>query len=69
MVISGSIVLFIITIFGLDFDGTKYFGGSLGTVHDFKYYFIQGERTNWLGIISLFNIAAYVPGFFLFKEK
>ena len=29
----------------------------------------QGEKTNWLGIIAIFNIAASSVGFFLFKEK
>ena len=26
-------------------------------------------KTNWLGVISLFNIAVSITGFFLFKDK
>ena len=29
----------------------------------------QGEKTNWLGIIAIFNIAISSVGFFLFKDK
>ena len=29
----------------------------------------DGEKTNWLGIIAVFNIVASSIGFFLFKDK
>ena len=29
----------------------------------------NGEETNWLGIIAIFNIIFSVTGFFLFKDK
>ena len=68
MVICGSIVLFIVTIIGLGFDGYHYSSGA----SNIKYYFqkgVAGKDINWVGIISLFNIAVSVPGFFLFKDK
>ena len=67
MVISGSIVLIIISIIGLNFDGYHYVAGQ--GFSNTKYYFQKGKDINWVGIISLFNIAVSVPGFFLFKDK
>ena len=65
MVAVGSIILWFITVFGLGFDGE-----SPGRIlSDFQYYFKKGDRTNWLGIIAIFNIAVSILGFFLFKDK
>ena len=63
MVAVGSIILWFITVFGLGFDGERL--GYSG----FQHYFKQGSRTNWLGIIAIFNIAVSISGFFLFKDK
>ena len=65
MVAIGSIILWFITVIGLGFDGDS--PGRL--LSDFQYYFKQGDRTNWLGIIAIFNIAVSILGFFLFKDK
>ena len=68
MVAVGSIILWFITVFGLGFDGDGY--GLEGKIYSgFQYYFKQGSRTNWLGIIAIFNIAVSILGFFLFKDK
>ena len=106
MVGTGSLLVFIITIFGLgfspvhrwldtseidweyeksnvDFDNDKdwyKWAGELkkekgvertkvGIPLLFSKPTKQGEKTNWLGIIAIFNIAASSVGFFLFKEK
>ena len=68
MVAVGSIILWLITVFGLGFDGD--IRGYEGEIYSgFQYYFKQGSRTNWLGIIAIFNIAVSILGFFLFKDK
>ena len=73
MVAVGSIILWFITVFALGFDGERYVSGGGftrgSTVSDFREYFKVGKRTNWLGIIAIFNIAVSVSGFFLFKDK
>tara|TARA_B100001559_G_scaffold306097_1_gene297003 strand:- start:430 stop:819 length:390 start_codon:yes stop_codon:yes gene_type:complete len=106
MVGTGSLLVFIITIFGLgfspvhrwldtseidweyeksnvDFDNDKdwyKWAGELKkeksverTKVGFSSLFSkptkQGEKTNWLGIIAIFNIAVSSVGFFLFKDK
>ena len=65
MVAVGSIILWFITVFGLGFDGDS----PNDIYSSFQYYFKQGNRTNWLGIIAIFNIAVSILGFFLFKDK
>jgi len=68
MVAIGSIILWFITVFGLGFDGD--ISGYEGKIYSgFQYYFKQRSRTNWLGIIAIFNIAVSISGFFLFKDK
>ena len=106
MVGTGSLLVFIITIFGLgfspvhkwldtseidweyeksnvDFDNDKdwyKWAGELkkekgvertkvGLPLLFSKPTKQGEKTNWLGIIAIFNIAVSSVGFFLFKDK
>ena len=106
MVGTGSLLVFIITIFGLgfspvyrwldtseidweyeksnvDFDNDKdwyKWAGELkkekgveqtkvGLSLLFSKPTKQGEKTNWLGIIAIFNIAVSSVGFFLFKDK
>ena len=74
MVAVGSIILWFITVFGLGFDGESYRNpsGVIGAGRyefDFQSYFTMGRRTNWLGIIAIFNIAVSISGFFLFKDK
>ena len=106
MVGTGSLLVFIITIFGLgfspvhrwldtseidweyeksnvDFDNDKdwyKWAGELkkekgveqtkvGLSLLFSKPTKQGEKTNWLGIIAIFNIAVSSVGFFLFKNK
>ena len=106
MVGTGSLLVFIITIFGLgfspvyrwldtseidweyeksnvDFDNDKdwyRWAGELkkekgveqtkvGLSLLFSKPTKQGEKTNWLGIIAIFNIAVSSVGFFLFKDK
>ena len=54
-------------------------GGQISTYsveggNSIKYLFIQGYtpetlRTNWLAVISVFNIVVSSVGFFLFKDK
>ena len=70
MVAVGSIILWFITVFGLGFDGERYIPIGAGRYEfDFQSYFTMGRRTNWLGIIAIFNIAVSISGFFLFKDK
>ena len=106
MVGTGSLLVFLITIFGLgfspvhkwldtseidweyeksnvDFDNDKdwyKWAGELkkekgiertkiGLPLLFSKPTKQGEKTNWLGIIAIFNIAISSVGFFLFKDK
>ena len=106
MVGTGSLLAFIITIFGLgfspvyrwldiseidweyeksnvDFDNDKdwyKWAGELkkekgvertkvGLSLLFSKPTKQGEKTNWLGIIAIFNIAVSSVGFFLFKDE
>ena len=106
MVGTGSLFVFLITIFGLgfspthkwldtseinweyeksnvDFDNEKdwyKWAGKLkkekGTYRTkiglpllFNKPTKDGEKTNWLGIIAIFNIVISVTGFFLFKDK
>ena len=106
MVGTGSLLVFLITIFGLgfspvhrwldtseidweyeksnvDFDNDKdwyKWAGELkkekgvertkvGLPLLFSKPTKQGEKTNWLGIIAIFNIAVSSVGFFLFKDK
>ena len=106
MVGTGSLLVFLITIFGLgfspvhkwldtseidweyeksnvDFDNDKdwyKWAGELkkekgvertkvGLSLLFSKPTKQGEKTNWLGIIAIFNIAVSSVGFFLFKDK
>ena len=106
MVGTGSLLVFIITIFGLgfspvhrwldtseidweyeksnvDFDNDKdwyKWAGELkkekgvertkvGLSLLFSKPTKQGEKTNWLGIIAIFNIAVSSVGFFLFKDE
>ena len=106
MVGTGSLLVFIITIFGLgfspvhrwldtseidweyeksnvDFDNDKdwyRWAGELkkekgveqtkvGLSLLFSKPTKQGEKTNWLGIIAIFNIAVSSVGFFLFKDE
>ena len=106
MVGTGSLLVFLITIFGLgfspvhkwldtseidweyeksnvDFDNDKdwyKWAGELkkekgvertkvGLSLLFSKPTKQGEKTNWLGIIAIFNIAVSSVGFFLFKDE
>ena len=106
MVGTGSLLVFLITIFGLgfspvhkwldtseidweyeksnvDFDNDKdwyKWAGELkkekgvertkiGLPLLFSKPTKQGEKTNWLGIIAIFNIAVSSVGFILFKNK
>ena len=106
MVGTGSLLVFIITIFGLgfspvhrwldtseidweyeksnvDFDNDKdwyKWAGELkkeksvertkvGLSLLFSKPTKQGEKTNWLGIVAVFNIVVSSVGFFLFKDK
>ena len=70
MVAVGSIILWFITVFGLGFDGERYIPIGAGRIEfDFQSYFQKGNRTNWIGIIAIFNIAVSILGFFLFKGK
>ena len=68
MVTIGSIILWLITVFGLGFDGQRYLGYG-HSKFDLEQFFKQGKKINWLGIIAIFNIVVSVTGFFLFKDK
>ena len=69
MVTVGSVILLLITIFGLGFDGYE------RQVFNIRYFFLQETniyrkyQTNWLGVIAIVNITISIVGFFLFKDK
>ena len=89
MVGVGSLVLILVTVYGLGFplnenfffsevwEKNKYGGFSLGTQNSLRK--LDGTlnwkpsllytKTNWLGIIGLFNIFISATGFYLFKDK
>ena len=63
----GSIVVFIISIAFLEFSFTKPFSAWVTGLKNDKGF--AHSKTNWLGIISAFNLAVSATGFFLFKNK
>jgi hypothetical protein len=89
MVGVGSLVLILVTVFGLGFplnenyffsevwEKNKY--GGLPLENQYSLRKLDGTlnwkpsllytKTNWLGIIAVFNIILSATGFFLFKDK
>ena len=89
MVGFGSLVLIVVSIYGLGFEPNSNFffeevweknkWSGLTIEHQKKVRELEGNpnwepsflytRTNWLGIIAVFNIVVSSVGFFLFKDK
>ena len=82
MVITGSVTVLLITILFLGFDGSYSWHSRIPNDDPYapseyekkierkvSYFFKIKGQTNWLGIISIFNIAVCSAGFVLFKDK
>jgi hypothetical protein len=69
MVGTGSLLVLLITIFGLGFNGERWDFNDKIIVFDFTYFFKKGKGINWLGIVASFNITFCITGYFLFKDK
>ena len=64
MVGVGSLVLFILSIAGLELFHTDY-----GLESMFQGGTSDNLKTNYIGLIAVFNVVVSITGFFLFKDK
>ena len=65
MVFVGSSVLFLTSIFGSFY--FNFIDGFTGMFHG--GFNADDFKTNYIGLIAVFNVAVSITGFFLFKDK
>ena len=64
MVGVGSFVLLMVSILG-----SYLFSFNDGFIGMFSGGTFENVKTNWIGMIAVFNVVVSITGFFLFKDK